>query len=203
MTRVTRRRPVLDGAARVVAIILAILLIGIPVVLMLMAYGILPPDDVNAFTGYRGLLRQVAATPGPGLNVAELWVGIVAVVVALGALVLLLLVLFYRPIAKTAVVQSDPGKETALRPRAVRHLAEGAALSAGAESADIDVRTRRDKHDVWCGFQTSEFTDVPGLARRVHDGIRRELEEAGVKVGKVQTVVRGRAPSEMERERVK
>src|SRR5664279_5790149 len=53
-------RPVVDSFARIVACVVAILLMGVPVVLLLMAYGVFSAADVEAATGYQSVLRGLA-----------------------------------------------------------------------------------------------------------------------------------------------
>ena len=202
MKNVADKRPVVDAVARTLAIIIAVLLVGAPVVLLLMAYNVLPPNDVNSATGYRDTLQALAGLSGSTLTSGRIWFGVISAVVAAVALALLLLLFFLRPRSKEAVVQSEPGRETVLRPKAMRHLAEGAARAAGARDPTVEMSVRRGGYDVSCGFRITEFNRVTEVAERVRDRIRSELSDAGVNVRRVEATVQEPAPSEAERDRV-
>ena len=58
------RRPVVDSFARILASLIAILFMVVPVVLLLMAYGVLPAADVEAATGYESGLKELARLGG-------------------------------------------------------------------------------------------------------------------------------------------
>ena len=105
MKNVADKRPVVDAVARALAIIIAVLLVGVPVVLLLMAYNVLPPNDVNSATGYRDTLQALAGLRGSALTSGRIWFGAISALVAALALALLFLLLFLRPRSKEAVVQ--------------------------------------------------------------------------------------------------
>jgi hypothetical protein len=199
---VADKRPVVDTSARALAIIITVLLVGAPVVLLLMAYNVLTPNDVNSTTGYSDTLQALDGLRGSALTGGRIWFGVISAFIAALALALLFLLLFLRPRSKEAVVQSEPGRETVLKPKAMRHLAEGAAREAGARDPTVEMSVRRGGYDVSCGFRITEFNRVAELAERVRDRIRSELTDAGVNVRRVEATVQEPAPSEAERDRV-
>lgn len=203
MVPATERRRIADTVGRVVAIVIAVLLMGVSAILGLMVYAVLDPSSVRNFTDYQGLLNQVDKFSQSQSTTGKTVFGIVSALIALMALVLLLMLLFYRPRIKRSVVQSEPGRETVIRPRAVQHLAEGAARSARAVRPEITMRSRRKGvQDVSCRFQAVDFVRVPFQANHVRDTITDELRSAGVRVGRVEAIVRGSAPKRTGRKRV-
>lgn len=202
MNDLAQRRPLLNALARALAIVIAVLLIGFPVVLLLIAYDILPPEDVNAAVGYSSGLDGLQEVASSDLTSGKIWFGVASALLAAAALTLLLLLLLLHPRSQDATVEAHPGREVVLRARALRHLAEGAARSAGARDATVDVSRRRHGYELSCDMRLTEFERVYEAAQRVSDRVKHELTDAGVKVKRVQTTVRTPAPSEVERERV-
>lgn len=199
------RRPIVDFFARILACVIGILLVGTSVVLLLMAYGVLPAADVEAATGYQSVLReldQLSSQQGQ-LTQGLAWFGGVSAAVAVISLVLLGLMAFIRARARDAIVQDEPGRETRVRTKAVRHLAEYVAKGAGAVDPRVDLRTRRGRYDLACYFHTRDFVHLPGLALTVQEKLGAALAAQGMKVGKVEATVQEPAPSEAERVRAR
>jgi len=192
-----------DTFARIVACVVAIVLMGVPVVLLLMAYGVLPAADVEAVTGYQTVLRDLGQLSGQHGHLTQglAWFGGVAAAVAVISLVLLGLMAFARARARDAIVQAEPGRETRVRTKAIRHLAGYVARDAGASDPSVDLRTRHGRYDLACSFCAREFVHLPGLTENVQEKLRTALTEQGMKVGKVEATVREPAPSEAERVR--
>lgn len=202
MDGVAARRPIFDAAGRIVGIILALLLIGVPVVLLLMAYGVLPDEQVRSATGYRAAMSGLEEIAASGPTGDRIWFGVVAAVVAVIALALLLLMVFVRPRSRSTVVQDHPGAETVMRSRAVRHLAEGAARSGGAVEPDVDLRSRGGTYDLSSRFGIRDFERVPARVEEIRGRIRSELAEAGVRTRRVEATLQELGASRAERERV-
>jgi hypothetical protein len=197
------RRPVVDSLARILASLIAILLMGVPVVLLLMAYGVLSAADLQAATGYESVLRELDRMSGQHGQLTQglAWFGGVSAAVAVISLVLLGLMAFARARARDAIVEAEPGRETRVRTKAIGHLAKYVARDAGAVDPSVDLRTRHGRYDLACSFSTREFVHLPGLALNVQEKLRTVLTEQGMKVGKVEATVQGPAPSEAERVR--
>ena len=204
MRALVDKRPVVDTIARILAIVIAILLMGVPVVLLLMAYGILPAADVEAATGYQSVLGELGrlADQHGQLTRGLAWFGGISAAVAVISIVLLGLMAFVRGWARDAIVQAEPGRETRVRTKAVRHLATYAAGEAGAGDPSIDLRTRRGRYDLACSFHAREFVHLPDFALNVVEKLRTALVDQGMKVGRVEATVQEPAPSEAERIRV-
>ena len=193
----------MDSFARILAFVIAILLMGVPVVLLLMAYGVLSTADLQAATGYQSVLRdldRLSAQHGH-LTQGLAWFGGVSAAVAVISLVLLGLMAFARARARDAIVEAEPGRETRVRTKAIGHLARYVARDAGAVNPRVDLRTRHGRYDLACSFCMREFVHLPELALNVQEKLRTALTEQGMKVGKVEATVQEPAPSRAERVR--
>ena len=197
------RRPVVDSFARILASLIAILFMGVPVVLLLMAYGVLPAADVQAATGYQSGLKGLARLGGQHGQLTQglAWFGGVFAALAVISLVLLGLMAFARARARDAIVEAEPGRETRVRTKAIGHLAKYVARDAGAVDPSVDLRTRHGRYDLACSFSAREFVHLPGLTLNVQEKLGTALTEQGMKVGRVEVTVQEPAPSEAERVR--
>jgi len=197
------RRPVVDSFARIVASVIAILFIGVPVVLLLMAYGVFSAAGVEAATWYQSVLRGLARLSAQHGHLTQglAWFGVVCAAVAVISLVLLGLMAFAKARARDAIVEAEPGRETRVRTKAVGHLAKYVARDAGAVDPSVDLRTRHGRYDLACSFSAREFVHLPGLTLNVQEKLRTALTEQGMKVGRVEATVQEPAPSEAERVR--
>src|SRR5665647_1217417 len=196
-------RPVVDVFGRILDSVIAVLFMGVPVVLLLMAYGVLPAADVEAATGYQSGLKELARLSGHHGQLTQglAWFGGVSAAVAVISLVLLGFMAFARARARDAIVEAEPGRETRVRTKAVGHLAKYVARDAGAVDPSVDLRTRHGRYDLACSFSAREFVHLPGLTLSVQEKLRTVLTEQGMKVGRVEATVQEPAPSEAERVR--
>ena len=193
----------MDSFARILAFVIAILLMGVPVVLLLMAYGVLSTADLQAATGYQSVLRDLDRLSAQHEHLTQglAWFGGVSAAVAVISLVLLGLMAFARARARDAIVEAEPGRETRVRTKAIGHLARYVARDAGAVNPRVDLRTRHGRYDLACSFCMREFVHLPELALKVQEKLRTALTEQGMKVGKVEARVQEPAPSQAERVR--
>jgi hypothetical protein len=170
---------------RIVMLVIALLLIAIPVLVLLVAFGVLSAELVNTYTGYRisdftGSVRIVIA--------------VVGLLVALIALLLLLRELtFGRRVARSTVMDDTPGKETVITASAVRALAEAAAREAGAESPSTSLTSEDRSYLVSCNIQAPPSGNYTELATRTRENIWRVLRDQGVPVTEVHVTVQGTA----------
>ncbi len=181
---------------RLIMLIVALLLIAVPVVLLLIGFGVVPADQVNAYTGYRSGLDALGAAVrnfdfGQGARAAIAGIGLLVALVA--GYLLLRELTFGRPLARRAVVEDEPGRETALTAQAIRHLAEGAAREAGAASPTCYLTTERGRYEVSCRIRVPRSRNFTETATRARDNIRRVLEEQRVPVKNVEVTVQGTA----------
>jgi uncharacterized protein HemY len=182
---------------RIVMLIIALLLIGVPVLILLVALGVLPEQQVAAYTGYRSGLEALG-----NLSISDLTsnvrvvIALVGLLVALVALLLLLRELtFGRRVARSTVMDDTPGKETVITASAVRALTEGAAREADAEAPRASLTSRKDRsYLVSCSIRVPPSSNYAELAARVRENIRRALEEQKVPVEDVEVTVQGTAP---------
>ena len=181
---------------RLVMLVIALLLIGVPVFLLLVGLGVLAANQINAFTGYRGALDALGGLSASGIDPrARILTAIIGVLVALVALLLLLRELTLgNPVDRKAFVEETPGRETAIMAQAVRHLAEGAAREAGAASPTCYLASEKRRYNVSCSIWVPRTQDFAELASRTQGNIRRVLEEQQVPVNDVEVTVQGTAP---------
>jgi predicted house-cleaning NTP pyrophosphatase (Maf/HAM1 superfamily) len=183
---------------RLIMLIIALLLIAVPVLLLLVGFGVLSADQINAYTNYRSALDALG-----GLSVSDFSIGvrvitgIVGVLVALVALLLLLRELtFGRSVARRTLIEDEPGRETAITAKAVRRLAEAAAQEVGAASPTCYLASEKRNYEISCDIQVPKEQNFTELASRVRENIRRALEEQQVPVKDVEITVQGAASQE-------
>jgi len=180
---------------RLVLLVLALLLMVVPVLLLLIAFGVIPADLINQYTGYRGAVQALgdfsASTLTTGARV------VIAVVGALVALIALLLLLreitFGRRVSRSTVMDETPGRETVITANAVKTLAESAAREVGAESPSVSLASDDASYVVFTGIEVPSSDNYTELAARARENIRRVLGDQGVPVKDVEVTVRGTA----------
>jgi len=180
---------------RLVLLVLALLLVVVPVLLLLIAFGVIPADLINQYTGYRSAVQALgdfsASTLTTGARV------VIAVVGALVALIALLLLLreitFGRRVSRSTVMDETPGRETVITANAVKTLAESAAREVGAESPSVSLASDDASYVVFTGIEVPSSDNYTELAARARENIRRVLGDQGVPVKDVEVTVRGTA----------
>jgi hypothetical protein len=180
---------------RIVMLIVALLLIAVPVLLLLITFGVLSADLVNQYTGYRSAVSALEGLSPSSLdNRGRILLGIVGLIVALLALLLLLRELtFGRRVARSTRLDDTPGKETTITARAVKALSEGAAREAGAASPSASLTSEGEPYLVSCKIQAPASSNYTQLATRVRENIRNVLEDQNVPVKDVEVTVQGSA----------
>lgn len=183
----------MNALNRLVMLIIALLLIAVPVLILLVIFGVIPTDVANQYTGYRsaadvlGSFSSSAITSGARVVIAA-----AGALLALVALLLLLRELtFGRRVARNTTLDETPGKETRITAGAVRALAEGAAREAGAVSPSSSLASDDRSYSVSCGIQVPPSGNYTELATRARSNIRRVMEEQNVPVQDVEVTVRG------------
>ncbi len=180
---------------RIVMLIIALLLIAVPVLLLLVAFGVLSDDVINSYTGYRSALEALG-----NLSISDftgsvrLVIALVGLLIALLSLLLLLRELtFGRRVARSTVMDDTPGKETVITASAVKALTEGAAREEGAESPSVSLTSDDRSYLVSCSIRVPPSGNYTELATRTRENIRRVLEDQGVPVKDVEVTVQGTA----------
>ena len=180
---------------RTVMLIIALLLVAIPVLILLIAFGVIPADVAARYTGYRSAVGALG-----GLSASAVTTGVratIAVVGALLALVALLLLLreltFGRRVARSTTIDDTPGKETRITASAVKALAEGAAREAGARSPSASLASDERSYQVSCRIQAPPSGNYTEVASHTRENIRRVLEDQGIPLEDVEVTVRGSA----------
>ena len=178
---------------RTVMLIIAVLLVAVPVLLLLIAFGVIPADVVNQYTGYRGALGSLGGLSAVSTGVRT----IIALAGALLALIALLLLLreltFGRRVARNTTIDDTPGKEIRITASAVKALAEGAAREAGAYSPSVLLASDERSYQVSCRIQAPPSGNYTEVASRTRENIRRVLEDQGVPLEDVEVTVQGSA----------
>lgn len=185
---------------RLVMLIIALLLIAVPVLLLLVSFGVLLADQVAAVTGYRVALDALdtlsAFSFDPG---ARFITGLVGILVALVAGYLAFKEIpLGRQIDRKAYIKETPGQEIAITAQAVRRLAEGAAQEVGAAAPKCYLASEKRRYDVSCNIRVPRSEDFADLAARTQGNIRRVLEEQQVPVNDVEVTVQGTTTSQQE-----
>ena len=180
---------------RIVMLIIALLLIAVPVLLLLVAFGVISADLIDSYTGYRSGLEALGGLSLSVFNTSiRVVLAIVGVLVALIALLLLLRELtFGRRVARSTVMDDTPGKETVITAGAVKALTEGAAREVGAESPSVSLTSKDRNYLVSCGIRVPPSANYTEMATRVRENVRRVLGEQGVPVESVEVTVQGTA----------
>lgn len=183
---------------RLIMIVIALLLVAVPVLLLLIGFGVIPADQVNAYTGYRAALDSLGGLVSNfslGQGGRALLAAIAAVVTLIALFLLMRELTFGRPFARRAVVEREPGKETALTAQAIKSLAEGAAREAGATSPSCNLASERGRYEVSCDVQVPRYRNFTETASRARENIRGTLEAQQVPVKDVEVTVQGAASS--------
>jgi hypothetical protein len=180
---------------RLILLIVALLLVAVPVLLLLMNWGLIQADLVDQYTRYRTAVQALG-----GFQASALTSGtrvVIAVVGALVALIALLLLLreltLGRRVSRSTVMEDTPGKETIITANAVKSLAESAAREVGAESPSASLASDGDSYIVFTGIQVPLSENYAELAARARGNIQRVLGDQGVPLKDVEVTVTGTA----------
>jgi amino acid permease len=185
---------------RIVMLIIALLLIAVPVLLLLVTFGVVSEDLIDAYTGYRSAVESLGNLSLSDITgTVRVVIAIVGLLVALIALLLLLRELtFGRRVARSTVMEDAPGKETVITAGAVKALAEGAAREVGAESPSVSLTSKDRRYLVSVGKRVPPSGNYTELATRTRDNVRKVLGEQGVPVEDVEVTVQGTASQRKE-----
>jgi hypothetical protein len=181
---------------RLVLLIVALLLIAVPVVLLLAAFGVIPAEVLARYTGYDAALQSVGnLSEAVFTTVVRAIIAVVGALVALIALLLLLRELtFGRRVSRSAKMDDTPGRETVITAGAVRMLADSAAKEAGAVDPSTWLSTEKSgAYNVHSGIKVPKSGNYAEVATRARENVRRVLDDQGVPVGDVEITVQGSA----------
>ena len=181
---------------RLILLIVALLLLAIPVLLLLINWGVIQADVIDQYTGYRGAVQVLGDFSADALTTgARAVIAIAGALVALIALILLLRELgtLGRRVSRSTVMDDTPGRETVITANAVKTLAESAAREVGAESPSVSLASDDNSYVVITGIEVPSSDNYTELAARARENIRRVLGDQGVPVKDVEVTVRGTA----------
>jgi multisubunit Na+/H+ antiporter MnhC subunit len=179
---------------RLVMLVIALLLIAVPVLILLLTFGVIPPDLANSYTGYRNVGGALSGISGSSLAspLVRAVVVVVALLVALVALLLLLRELtFGRRVSRSAIVDNSPGKEVVVTSGAVKSLAEGAIREAGTEPDSLSLATEKGAYRVFCNVLVPEEKNVEESAANAREKVLEVLGGQSVPLKDVEVTVRG------------
>ena len=183
---------------RLVLIVVAVLLLGIPVILLLVNFGVVSSATVEHYTGYReGLISLKGISSGDFTQNVRVVITVLGIVAVTVGLVLLYLELrsALRRAAGTVFISREPGRGLAIRAEAVRALAAGAAEEAGARSASVSLGSRKRRapsYSVLCRIEVGPQEDGSScslLAGKVRQNVEKVLGEQRVPVRDVEVVI--------------
>lgn len=178
-------------AGRIVLAVLAVLLTAIPVWLLLVNFEVL--DGGAILDPLRGEVVQ----PLAGATVADFTTSVRVVIALVGIVVALAGVLGLLAIVRSghfgvpdAVLEDEPGSETLLRPRAVRRLAEAAAMETGAKEAGVSLSENEGAFDVLLDLTAPRRSvDLRAQAQAARARVLEDLASQGVRTGSVEVVI--------------
>lgn len=173
-------------------LVIALLLLGVPVLLLLIAFGPVPAGPLGDVAGSLGNLPQAIENAD---NQTRVIAGVASALVALLALVLFLrelTVLIPQTVSNLSVNQ-EAGRETRITPKAVRALTEGAAQEVGALSPSASLASRKNEYSISCNIRVASTSNVSELAAQTRENIQQVLESQDVPVRDVEVTVQGTA----------
>lgn len=174
---------------RLIMLIIALLLLTVPVLILLVGFGVLASDAVSTYT--QNAASAIGGFTLSGLpNTARIIAGVVFALVALVALILILReIAANRSPAKAQTLNEEAGKETRISAKAVRSLTSGAAREAGADSPNVSLASSERGYKVGCKITASSAGNYTELAERCRDRIQQTLENQSVPVRTVEVTV--------------
>ncbi len=189
----------MNALNRLFMIIVALLMIAVPVVMLLVAFGIISASLVDQYTNYQSALSSLGNLSVSSFSQQILTIlGIVSALVALIAFILLLRELsFGRRVAKDAVVEDTPGQETMITSGAIKTLVEGAARKAGAASPKVYLESKGKSYNVDCRITVpgsdaeSDSFNFTELASRTRQNIQDAMNRYSVSYKEVEITVLG------------
>ncbi len=186
----------MNALNRLILLVVALLLVAVPVLLLLVNWGLIQADVVDQYTRYRSAVEALG-----GFQASALTTGVRVVIAVAGALVALIALLLLlreltlgRRVSRSTVMEDTPGRETIITANAVKTLAEGAAREVGAESPSASLASDGNSYIVFTGIQVPLSENYTELAARARGNIQRVLGDQGVPLKDVEVTVRGTAP---------
>lgn len=184
----------MNALNRLVMLIIALLLLLVPVLILLVGFGVISSQLANTYTGYQTAASAIGNFSLSNLsNTVSIIAGVASALVTLVALILIFRELTPpgRRTAKRIILNEEAGKETRLTSKAVGSLAAGAAREAGGLSPNVSLYSGKKAYRVGCKITTPESSNYTGVAERVRDRIRQVMDDQSVPVKEIQVTVEG------------
>ena len=178
---------------RLVMLIIALLMIIVPVVMLLVAFGVISADLINQYTNYQGGLEALGNLSASDFTQqVSTIVAIVSALVAIIALILLLRELtFGKHLAREVTVEDTPGQKTYIKTSAVSSLVEWSARRAGAEPQNVSLSSEGNAYNVHCKIQIPESGNFSEISGRTKENIRNALDRYSVSHKEIEVTVQG------------
>ena len=178
---------------RFIMLVIAILLILIPAVMLLVAFGVLSASLIDQYTNYQNGLSALGNLSVSGLSQTALIIAaLISALVAIVALALLLREIPYgRRLARDIIVEGDPSQETVIKTTAVQSLVRGAVEEAGAEPSRITLESDGRPYNVYCGIQVPEMGNFTEISARANGNVKEALDLYSVPYKNVEVTVQG------------
>lgn len=178
---------------RLIMLIIALILIVVPVVMLLVAFGVLSAGLVNQYTNYQGGLQALGNLQMSDFaQQVRIIIAILSGLVALVALILLLRQLtFGKRLARDVKVEDTPRQETVIKTSAVSSLVEGAARRAGAKPSNVSLSSKGNAYNVHCKIQVPESGNFSEISSNTKQNIQNALDRYNVSHNDIEVTVQG------------
>lgn len=183
----------MNALNRLIMLIIALLMVAIPVVMLLVAFGAISADLINQYTNYRGGLQALG-----NLQISDFTQQVRTIIAVASALVILIAFIlllreltFGRRLARDVVVEDTPGQETVIKTSAVSSLVEGAARQAGAEPSRVSLSSEGNAYNINCKINVPESGNFSEVSVRTRENIRSALDRYNVAHKEVEVTVQG------------
>lgn len=178
---------------RLVMLIIALLLLAVPVLMLLVAFGVISASLIDQYTNYQSGLEALGNLSASSFDqTVRIIAALVSALVAIVALALLLREIPYgRRLARDTIVEDTPSQETVIKTTAVESLVKGAVQEAGAEPSNITLESDGRPYNVYCGVQVPEMGDFTDISGRANENIKEALDLYSVPYKNVEITVQG------------
>jgi hypothetical protein len=173
--------------------VIALLMVAVPVIMLLVAFGVLSSELINQYTNYKSGVEALGNLQMSDFNQqVRTIVAIVSGLVAILALILLLRELtFGRRLTREVIVEGTPGQETVIKTSAVSSLVENSARRAGAQPSKVNLSSKDNTYSVDCKIQVPESGNFTEISTRTKENIENALDRYGVSYRSIEVTVQG------------
>jgi hypothetical protein len=164
----------LNNFNRVATIIFALLILGGGVIILLVVFGAMLPDEVLPYGWFSGQLEGVASATGSDKVIA---IG-VSITLALGMLVALSLELMPHRRRFPLLIKSDESGILTLEQESARHLASKIGLTVqGVRDIDSQIGETSGGLAITCNASLALGANVPEIGAELQSRIKQDVEQ--------------------------